>query len=406
MQFIKGQPVNWAALKYIIFLFLKRHNMNNRTQKKKLNVKPVFITLLILITFTVILVFVFAGSGRKNVRISDYVTFSYSGVNGVGVLNYTIDTDRLYRDIAGDEKNAVLLKNIDMLVDGIKVVPDRSSKLSNGEEIKVKIEYDAALAEKVECRITGTEYVITADGLGNGAIVDAFSNIDVVVAGISPVAYANVVNKWQDEYFKNVSFSIDKSTGIALGDVITVTCEADDAELANMGVSILEKTKEYKVDRVDSYVKSVEQLNMQVIEELISDCKNTIKTETEDLTFRMLYKASRDSAYLFQYNNEWVNDTVLADARFLYRLDNHDVRQMNYIELIFKSDISNGASNMDVYFIFEFADSVITADGTFQISRNDLKNKYVCGTDYNDLFGRVVLSKENSYAISQITGLN
>ena len=90
------------------------------------------------------------------------------------------------------------------------------------------------------------------------------------------------------------------------------------------------------------------------------------------------------------------------DALFLYRLDNHDVTHANYLDLVFKSNISNGASTLDICFIFEFSDIVISADGKFEIADTDLSARYVCGVNYNDLYGKVILSKEDSYAISQI----
>lgn len=380
--------------------------MDGRNAKKKTNIKLTLITLTVLVAITVVLLFIFVGSKKKAVKISDYVICTYTGVDGGGILNCALDTQALYEDIAGSEKNAVLLKNIATLVEGIEINADKTSRLYNGEEVLIRAEYDSELADKLGCRFTGTEYTVTVSGLGEGTAIDIFENIDVVVAGISPAAYANVVNKWQEDYLKNITFSLDKSVDIALGDVLTVTCEADDAKLSQMGISVLEKQKQYKVDKIDSYIRTVDELDMNQLMQIKNECMSTIKTETEDLTFRMLYKASKDSAYLFQYNNEWVNAISFEGAEFLYRLDNHDVKQMNYIEMIFKADISNGTSDMEVWFIFEFADSIITSDGAVEITKSDMKSRYVCGTDYNELYGRVVLSKENSYDISQIEGLN
>lgn len=380
--------------------------MDIKAGKKKQNLKFAFITLAAMIALTVILLLIFVGAGSGTVRLSDYVTFTYTGVNGGGTLSCVLDNDGLYKRIAGDEKNAVLLRSIDTLVDGIKVTPDKTSKLNNGEEVHVRIEYDETLAKKAGCRFSGTEYSVTVSGLGKGEVIDIFSNVDVIVAGISPVAYANVVNRWQEDYLKNISFSLDKSADIELGDIITVTCEADDNELAGVGISIYEKTKQFKVDKVSSYVKSTDEIDKEILQDIVNDCKDTIKTETEDLTFRMLYKASRDSAYLFQYNNESAQDIVLQDAKFLYRRDGHDVKHINYIELIFKSNISNGVSQLEVYFIFEFPDMVLSTDKTFQITRNDLKNKYICDIDYNSIYSSMILGRENVYTISQIDGLN
>ena len=127
--------------------------MNIKSSNKKQNLKLTLITVCAMIALTVILVLIFVGRGIGTIKISDYVTFTYTGVNGGGVLNYTLDADGLYKKIAGDEKSAVLLRSINTLVDGIEIIPDKTSKLNNGEEVRVSVKYDKELADKVNCRL-------------------------------------------------------------------------------------------------------------------------------------------------------------------------------------------------------------------------------------------------------------
>lgn len=376
--------------------------MDGKKEHKNINAKGLLLTIGVLVAITAILLLIFMDKGRGQIKLSDYVNVSFAGADGAGTISCSVDTKKLYERLVGDEKNAVIIRNIDTFVDGISASANISDKLSNGDKVTISVTYDKALAEKIGCRVTGEEFVEEVSGLGDESIIDIFANVEVVVAGISPDAYANVINKWQDERLKNIAFTLDKATGIKAGDVLTVTCEASAAELAAQGISIAGSRKEFHVDRVARYADSVQALDMSAVDRIVGECTDTIRTETEDLTFRMLYKASKDSSYLFQYNNEWVNSTELIDERFLYRLDNHDVTHSNYLELVFKSNISNGTSTLDVYFIFEFPDMVISADGRFEITDSDLAGRYVCGVDYNDLYGRVILSKEDSYAISQI----
>lgn len=377
-------------------------NMDGKKEHKNINAKVLLLTIGVLIAITAVLLFVFMDRGRGQINMSDYINVSFGGADGAGTVSCSVDTKKLYERLAGNEKNAVIIRNIDTFVDGISASADATDKLSNGDKVTISVLYDRSLADKIGCRVAGAKFAAEVSGLGDGSVIDIFSNVEVVVAGISPDAYANVLNKWQDDRLKNIAFTLDKATGIKAGDVITVTCEASAEELAEQGISIAESRKQFHVDRVACYADSVQALDMNVIDNIIGECKDAIKTETEDLTFRMLYKASKDSSYLFQYNNEWVNSTELVDALFLYRLDNHDVTHANYLDLVFKSNISNGASTLDICFIFEFSDIVISADGKFEIADTDLSARYVCGVNYNDLYGKVILSKEDSYAISQI----
>lgn len=222
--------------------------------------------------------------------MSDYINVSFGGADGAGTVSCSVDTKKLYERLAGNEKNAVIIRNIDTFVDGISASADATDKLSNGDKVTISVLYDRSLADKIGCRVAGAKFAVEVSGLGDGSVIDIFANVEVVVAGISPDAYANVLNKWQDDRLKNIAFTLDKATGIKAGDVITVTCEASAEELAEQGISIAESRKQFHVDRVACYADSVQALDMNVIDNIIGECKDAIKTETEDLTFRMLIK--------------------------------------------------------------------------------------------------------------------
>ena len=372
---------------------------------KKINMKFAAITVGFLLMVTILMVLVFTNKNSHTADVSEYVTFSFTGVNGGGHLDYQIDKKGLYKQLAGNERNAVLLNKIDALVNGITVRASKSEMLSNGEEIMIKVIYDDEIAKQADCQLRCTDYIVKAGDLGDGSMVDIFSKVELVIAGISPKAYANVVNRWEEEYLKNVSFTIDKPADIRIGDVITVTCNITDSELITAGISIVSRTKQYKVDKINAYVQDSTQIQKELLQAVVAEAQETIDSETENLVFRMLYKASGDSAYLFQYNTEWVNTCELTNAVFLYKKEYAESTVQNYIYLFFKANISNGTSTENVYFSFEYPDSIMTTDGNFSMNHSDLTNRYICGMDLNDVYGRVVLSKESGYTITDITAL-
>ena len=206
--------------------------MDGKKEHKNINAKVLLLTIGVLIAITAVLLFVFMDRGRGQINMSDYINVSFGGADGAGTVSCSVDTKKLYERLAGNEKNAVIIRNIDTFVDGISASADAADKLSNGDKVTISVLYDRSLADKIGCRVAGAKFAAEVSGLGDGSVIDIFANVEVVVAGISPDAYANVLNKWQDDRLKNIAFTLDKATGIKAGDVITVTCEASAEELA------------------------------------------------------------------------------------------------------------------------------------------------------------------------------
>lgn len=379
--------------------------MNNNVNKKHLNIKLIVLLAVLVVAIVLILTKCFASKSNRTVNISDYIKVTYSGLQGRGKARCQVDTDKLYVQLAGEEKNTVVLAKLKTVIDSISI-ESNGTNLSNGDSLSITVSYDKDLAKKVGCDFYKLKYNVKVSGLGEGRTIDIFENIEVVVAGISPEAYANVSNKWTEDYLKNISFTIENPTNISKGDVVIVNCNASEDEMTEHGYIVQSYTKEFKVDKVNSFLSDVSQIDMQLLKTIESEAIQTIKTETESLKFRMFYKATNDSSYLFQYNTEWVNSTELVKAVYLSKKENAEVNTNNYIYILFKSNISNGSVTSDIYFAFEYLDGILTNDGKFMITHDNQSKRYICGLNYDDIFSRVVSSKENMYIITMINGLN
>jgi len=379
--------------------------MNDIIKKKSINLKVIILLAVLIVAIALILIKSFAPKSNRTVNISDYIKVTYSGLQSRGKVLYEVDTAKLYVQLAGEEKNTEVLAQIKSVIDSI-TVETNGSNLSNGESVGITVSYDKVLAKKVECDINKLKYSVKVSGLGDGKVIDVFENIDVTVAGISPEAYANVTNKWTEDDLKNLSFTIQNPSNISKGDVVIVTCNASEDEMTQRGYIVSSYTKEYKVDKVNSYLADAVQIDMQLLNAIKTEAVDTIKTETESLKFRMFYKATNDSSYLFQYNNEWVNNTTLVKAVYLKKKENAEVNTNNYIYILFKANISNGSTTSDIYFAFEYPDSIITNDEKCVIAHDNQNTRYICGLNYDDIYSRVIGSKESSYSITEINGLN
>lgn len=232
--------------------------------------------------------------------------------------------------------------------------------------------------------------------------IDLYENVEVTFAGISPDAYIIIQNKWEDEYLKELQFTADKATGIEKDDIITVTCQAAAEELKEHGYRADSLTAEYKADRLNTYADSSEQLDKQLLADITKECMDTIVSETDDTTFRMFYKATNDTGYLHEINNEKAEDVKLLRTLFLTKENELEADANNYLFLTFEANILNDNISMPVYFIFTYVDGYITPDGTFAVDADRTKERYRCSTDLKELYADVIGIHEGKYDFTEI----
>ncbi len=341
-------------------------------------------------------------NNMKQLDIGDCITVDFTGLNGYGTAHFTVDKDKVYKELAGDEKNTVVLEKYMSISESIVVTTEKERTLSNGDICKYYITYDSDAAKSVKCRLNGLAGNVVVHDLGEGQKIDLFEKIQLMVSGISPECYATIANQWEG-YLANLSFSISKQSHISEGETITVTCDASDEELMANGYIVDNRSKEYKIGSLSSYVSDIQQIDMTQIKALVEENKDIIVRETEDLTFRMLYKATEDSSLLFQYNTETVNSVEYVKTTFLNKKEGSNSTTRNYLYVYYKANITNGTMTKDVYFAFEYSDMMCDSSGRFMINKTSPETRYVCATVYDDVYFRTSLGKEGSYEITELT---
>ena len=116
--------------------------MDGKKEHKNINAKVLLLTIGVLIAITAVLLFVFMDRGRGQINMSDYINVSFGGADGAGTVSCSVDTKKLYERLAGNEKNAVIIRNIDTFVDGISASADVADKLSNGDKVTISVLYE------------------------------------------------------------------------------------------------------------------------------------------------------------------------------------------------------------------------------------------------------------------------
>lgn len=351
----------------------------------------------------VVCMLVIAGMlGSRHVNLADYVTFEYKGCNGYAEVVCNVDKDKLYEDLAANEKDMEKLQMYRKFANSVKAETAQSD-IANGDKIYVTVSCDDETAELVGLKIGNKSFTARASGISEGRKIDLFENVEVIFAGISPEAYVVVKNNWSEDYLRLLEFKADKSSGIVVGDTVKISCSATKQDLARRGYVVEECEADYKADGLSSYVESGDKVDKEQLGTMDDELKAAIERLTEDKTFRILYKATNDEKYLRQLNDEKAENINLEKIVFLKRKSTADGGMDNYIYFIYSADVSNSSETVKLYFGFEFSQGYVTVEGRFDILKDEIEQRYSCSADGDAIYEELVGSKLENYNIQNLT---
>ena len=321
---------------------------------------------------------------REKVNIEKYVKIKCEGYDGNGNASYDFD----YKAFAKDLVKALGLsssKDLDELLDKdekkyddlseclsdmyANMKFDKDSNLSNGDEIVLSIEYDNDLIDKYGIKFTGSEVKYKVKGLDKIKEVDPFEDVEVTFSGVSPNVSATVKNNSTEEALQYVYFNVDKSYDLKEGDEITVSIDADDDTYAqNYGVKFTQKEKTFKVENVDKYISSTDDIDETFLSEM---CK-----QTEDVI----------NSYLAEHNDDFApKEAIKYEGYYFLNSKNENTYDYhNKMYVVYSATIHNkkndGKKKKDPdYDEKAFADTKVY----FPVALTNLM-KYADGSSYVD----------------------
>lgn len=339
-------------------------------------------------------------ANRNKINLKGYINIEYKGADKYATAMCHVDTDKLYKAMAGNVRDMEKLSAYRELAESVTALVN-DKDISNGQNITVNVSFDEDKAQKAGIQFNDTSYIVKASGISTGKVISLFENVEVVFAGMSPEAYVKVTNKWDDEYLGSIEFKSDKNSQIALGDVIRITCSATDEELGQHGYIASQLYLDYKVDKLNSYAQ-ITDIDKNVINSLSTEAMSVITQQVDDTTFRMMYKASQDTAYLRDVNDENVTSIEPVGTYFLKRKNVSEGTVDNYIYMVFAADVVSSSNQMKIYFTFEYSQGYVSTDGSFDIMHDKPENRYQCSNNMESLYNSVIGSKGELYTITAI----
>lgn len=220
------------------------------------------------------------GCGKETVDVSADADILVSGYDGHGTAtiskgDWLMDTEKTY----GQGMSLMELATLEeALGDAVEYSISPSENLSNGDEVILTIDVDNSALENYDFKLAGGEKKITVSGLDEVEAFDPFENVAVNFSGMSPNGSASV-NTSDSNVDIDLSYTLDKSSGLKNGDEVTVSISSysgTDVEEYCMSKgktpTVTEKT--FTVEGLATYA--------QTIADIPDDMKNKMLAQAED----------------------------------------------------------------------------------------------------------------------------
>ena len=299
-------------------------------------------------TLLILMAGVLTGCGKKEIDVMEGIEVEFSGVDGYGTARiadeYVFEdaaleaaglTEKMDSDF--DDEAMGTLQGVYTIEEAVKYEVSPSENLSNGDVVTVTASINNESVEDFKIQFTGTEMKFTVEGLKEVEQIDLFQGVEVEFEGFAPYVKAtiNSQNARQDVY---VSFSIDKTENLTMGDIVTVTAEYDEASLLQKGYIAMESTKEFTVDECDRYVTQ--------LAEIPEDTISKMNKQFED-------------AFRSYVTNKWSNPETLNSIEYIgnYLLtakEGSDTSSKNICFGVYKISVSTEEEDFDFYSYCQF----------------------------------------------------
>ena len=378
-----------------------------------------------LISGIILSAFVIGGCG-KTVDLIDCVEVKVSGIDGKGKAEVTVDYDKMETLLAKElnievkDKDIENIEDLGSAVDGLSKIDQAENcvnfqvqpadNLKNGDKITVKSIIDEEKAKELGIKFKFSEIKKEVSGLQTAIVIsqeELFKDVIVEFTGASPDAAVQIRNMSKDKILSEISFQADKTSDIQKGDTVTVTATIP-SELEEQGYVFENTSKEYKVEKVDSYVQKFEDLPEEDLKKIMNQAKDMVEAnlKTGKLS-TSFYKGNELAGTMERFDS--ISELQLEKSYFCHMKDGitslWETKNKMYITYSFnvtgmhvfgpKEDYQN------CYIRIACEDLILTKDGDLQFDIGTMK--FSNGYAYFDSFyTQEIASLKDNYEIEEI----
>lgn len=312
----------------------------------------------------------FLTSFGSGINLNKYMSLETEGYEGYGKTKLSIDWDAIekkyaskmsFTEAAKEEYGMFLsmMSPVEILRENVRVEVDKSSDLSNGDELKYTWHVNEERINKyVKCKLKWKDGEYKVSSLKKVEKMDAFSGLELQFSGIAPNGEVRL--QYNGKGIDVSDFRCDKTSELENGDIVTVTLSEDAIQklVESYGMVPQEMKKQYTVSGLDKYISKTE--------------------EIDPVTIKALQDQAWDE-YQEYMANSWSKEASLESFDYLgtYLLTNKSKEEweQNRLYLVYrvKSRInysgSYGNYNQvnDIYWFISFPNLILKANGKVEV---------------------------------------
>ncbi len=345
------------------------------------------------ILLAVLIVIKVRSTRDEGLVISRYVLVTFDGFDKRAEAGAVLDDVGLYAKLAGKGSPEEARDKYGDFVRTITYKVDKTKDIANGDELTVSVDYDEELADRLKIKADRTPRKIQVAGLEAGTRLDVFAGLKIITGGISPYIYVTYANESDNSYLNSLEYRISRTSGLAIGDEITISCNIDEKAAREQGYYFDTDEMTYTIEQADKYIDSPEELDAGLLAGLVEENIRVIGEEVADTTRHMSYEVTGDMNYLFRDGNEEAKNFALHKAVLACNESGYEQDHENYILFFYNGDVVMPLYNdtddpyeyLDSWMCFIYSDAVLTREGRMAMATNDPQLRYVCGSSYDDV---------------------
>lgn len=302
----------------------------------------------------------------KTMDLNDYVHVEITGYDGYGEANVVFDRDAFKEDFAdmelkGENSAAYNLFYSSaaacVLDEFIRVDVDVAEGLSNGDSVTLKWNCDEEnIKELTGYKVSCQEEVITVEGLVEVSTFDPFAGLRVEFSGISPQGNAVIVTDDISTEAEELLFLLDKSSGLANGDVVTVRINGADSisiehYVEYCGAIPESFEKQFVVEGLGEYVTELSGIPNDMMQKMDAQAQDKLKA----------YVAERWA------DSESLDGVQLIGNYFLTPKEGFG--GTNKVYFVYKVTVTNDSrpDGFDYYYYTRYDNLILLPDGTCSV---------------------------------------
>ena len=235
---------------------------------------------------------------------------SLVGYDSKGWVKAEIDSSGLTEEEAG-------LKQV---LETVTIDFSKNENLSNGEEVEIIYNYDKALAEELDVKISDAKTTFTVTNLPQAEEInleELFADVELVLEGTSPALTAEVKNNSTHPYIQTMKFEIRNPKELyKKGDVIVIDAIFDEQAAIDYQYAI-EKgadgySKEYSIENIDTYVMDASVITEEMLDTLVKAGTECF-VDANQYGLRIFSEAGRMPIWVGKKTTfEWRNPYVIS----------------------------------------------------------------------------------------------